>query len=221
MKNNSNAQQLSRSAFDLSIFGRIIRRLESSWIRYRIRRYRQIEGWLSLEEAEALYKTASRLPDGSTIVEIGSWKGKSTYCLARGLRKGQIIAIDPFDASGDEVYRESKGDEPLLRQFSRTMKKLGVLHKIRICQGRSEQFVGEIPLIQFLFIDGDHSKEACEFDFISYEQALEPGGYLAFHDYYPERRELGPTWVIDNLVLPSNNFKRIALVKSLWFGQKL
>ena len=31
-------------------------------------------------------------------------------------------------------------------------------------------------------------------------QAAEEGGYLAFHDYYGDRPELGPTYVIDNLV---------------------
>lgn len=205
----------------MSLLARALRKLNSLWIRYRIRSYKRIDGWLSLEEAEAIYKTASKLPRGSTVLEIGTWKGKSTYCLARGLRSGKIICIDPFDASGEEVYLETKGEEPLLNQFSQRMKELGVLQKIQICKGRSEDFVEEIPAIQFLFIDGDHSKEACEFDFTSYERALQRGGYLAFHDYYPERRELGPTWVIDNLVMPSNNFKRITLVKSLWLGQKL
>jgi hypothetical protein len=60
-------------------------------VRFKILPFYSIEGWLKIEEAAALYRLARRLPPDSTIVEIGSWKGKSTYCLARGLRKGQAL----------------------------------------------------------------------------------------------------------------------------------
>ncbi len=76
------------------------------------RRYHQIEGFLVPDDASCLYRTARRLKPGSTILEIGSWKGKSTYCLARGLKAGKVIAVDPFDASGEagssEIYEQAK-----------------------------------------------------------------------------------------------------------------
>jgi hypothetical protein len=37
---------------------------------------------------------------------------------------------------------------------------------------------------------------------------VKPGGWLAFHDYYPDRAELGPTWVVDRLVTESGAWRR-------------
>src|SRR5438046_10448573 len=56
-----------------------------------------IEGWLTSKETIALFRFASMLPPKSTILEIGTWKGKSTYVLACGIgKKGKVITIDPF-----------------------------------------------------------------------------------------------------------------------------
>jgi len=96
---------------------------------FKIRSYYYIDGWLEAPEAVALYRFAALLPDRSTIVEIGCWQGKSTYCLARGLRRGGcVVTIDPFDASGEEesteIYRQRKGEKPLYDQFRRRMQEL-------------------------------------------------------------------------------------------------
>lgn len=82
------------------------------FIQYKIRKYRNIERFLSPKEAILLYKIAASLAKNSTIVEIGSWKGKRTYCLAKGVKCGRVIAIGPFDASGDgflDTGRAGKG----------------------------------------------------------------------------------------------------------------
>jgi predicted O-methyltransferase YrrM len=187
--------------------------------------YECIDGFLQPNEAFTLYKTARNLPPDSVIVEIGSWKGKSTYCLAKGLKSGKVCAIDPFDASGDaasaSIYHQKKDKEPLIQQFKDNMEKLGVLDKIEILQGFSNDFVGKIPQIDFLFIDGDHSKEGCEFDFLSYAPYVKPGGYIALHDFYADRKDLGPTWVVENIIIPSKEYNFFGLFDSLWICQKL
>ncbi|MDJ0647631.1 MAG: class I SAM-dependent methyltransferase [Xenococcaceae cyanobacterium MO_188.B19] len=196
-----------------------------NYIKFKIRKYNQIEGFLSQKEAIALYKIASILPKNSTIVEIGSWKGKSTYCLAKGIKSGKVIAIDPFDASGDDtsaiIYNQQRGKTSLLQQFKLNMIKLDVIHKIEIYQGYSQDFVGSISAIDFLFIDGDHSIEGCSQDFLNYSDQIKVGGYIAFHDYYLSRKELGPTWVIENKVSSSGRYKFSNLSDSLWIGQKI
>ena len=45
-----------------------------------------VPGWLTDEEGEALYDLAKRCEGRGVIVEIGSWKGKSTICLGIGSR---------------------------------------------------------------------------------------------------------------------------------------
>ena len=192
---------------------------------HKIRHYKGIDGFLSRNEALGLYRTASLLGINSTAVEIGSWKGKSTYCIARGLKEGKLIAIDPFDASGDAasevIYSRKRGEKPLLQQFKSKMNKLRVLDKIEIYQGYSQDFAGLIKNIDFLFIDADHSIDGCNSDFIGYADSVKVGGYIAFHDYDPLRKDLGPTWVINNKVIPSEQYAFDGLYDSLWIGKKV
>lgn len=203
----------------------LLETIKTVLIRFKIRHYQDIEGWLSPNEAIALYRFASLLPRGSTIVEIGVWKGRSTYCLARGLRDGEILAIDPFDASSDEeshkLYLQKKGEKPLIDQFKKNMERLKVVDKIEILEGPTSRFAGQIPKIDLLFIDGDHSKEVCEFDFLNYSPMIPSGGYLILHDFDDSRKELGPTWVVQNIILPSKEFKFVGLFDLLWVGKRL
>ncbi len=203
----------------------MIQKIHRKIIAFRIRNHQTVEGFLAPLEAIGLYKYASRLGPDANIVEIGSWKGKSTYCLAIGLAKGTVFAIDPFDASGEQgsaqTYDRMKGEQPLLDQFKHNMKTLGVLDKIHVLQGFSKEFIGKVNTIDLLFIDGNHSIEACQFDYEQYAPNLNIGGFLLFHDFNPTRKELGPTWVIENLVIPSQQYEFCELIGSLWIGKKI
>lgn len=211
--------QLRRGSFGRYVGDRLI-------LRFRIRPVRRLEGWLTASEAAALYRVATWLPAGANVVEIGSWKGKSTFCIAKGLPAGATLyAIDPFDAAGEEgsanTYNHRKGNTPLLTQFTNNMTRLGVMDKIRPLAGYSHQFVGQVTPIHFLFIDGDHSPEGCQFDFEQYGPAVAAGGYLAFHDYRPERGDSwGPNWVINNHVLPNAQYQFVGKYDSFWLAQK-
>jgi predicted O-methyltransferase YrrM len=202
----------------------LVEKIRNRLIRFKIRHFKDIEGWLSLREGVALYRFSSLLPKGSIIVEIGSWKGKSTYCLARGLKEGKVFAIDPFDGSGEEssekVYMANRGDRPIVEQFINNMQDLKVLDRITTIVGLSSQFVGMFEKIDFLFIDGNHSIEACDFDYSNFSRYLVSGGYLAMHDFDRSRSNLGPTWVVENRVLNSSEYRFIGLFDSLWVGQK-
>jgi predicted O-methyltransferase YrrM len=203
----------------------LFRRLQNELTLSKIKRYEKIEGFLAPLEAITLYRLASLLTPSSTVVEIGSWKGKSTYCLAQGLKNGKVIAIDPFNAFGEDgsniLYENLKGQKELINQFKEEMQRAKVMKKIEIFCGYSHEFVGKIPKIDLLFIDGDHSKEGCSFDFVHYSPFINPGGYIALHDYYQSRKDLGPTWVVENKILPYKEYEFIELAGSLWIGRKL
>ena len=194
----------------------------------RIPHYYSIDGWLSETEALALYDLARSLRKNASVLEIGVWQGKSTYCLARGLSSGTVTVIDPFNADGggdaysEVIYKEKQKEKHLdLREtFQRNLERGNVASKVKTLQGYSQQFVGSVPAIDLLFIDGDHSVEGCSFDFDAYQDAVLPGGYLLFHDYDPSRSNFGPTWVIHNKVLPSERYRPLKLVENLWIGQR-
>ncbi len=60
-----------------------------------------IKGWLKDKEGQLLYDLAKNCTGKGVIVEIGSWKGKSTTWLAHGSKEGnkvRVYAIDPHTA---------------------------------------------------------------------------------------------------------------------------
>ncbi len=205
---------------------RTVHRIVSIPDAIKIRSYKEIHGFLAPREAVGLYQMAARLGPNSTIVEIGSWKGKSTCCLAKGLRSGRLIAIDPFNAAGDEgsteIYAKTRGELPLLEQFRNNMTQRGVMDKIEIWQGTSQDFADRIKTIgiDLLFIDGDHSIEGCNTDYQLYSPSLKSGGFLLFRDFDKNREDLGPTWVINHHVRPSGQYEFIALFHTLWMCRK-
>jgi MMP 1-O-methyltransferase len=172
-----------------------------------------------------LYSIAGQIKTKGVILEISSWKGESTFCLAKGLKNGKLFAMDLFNAEGEtgskEIYEGTKGAIPLIQQFKTTMDQHNLLDKIEVLKGYSNQFVDYFKQIDFLFIDGDHSIKGCDFDFQHYSLLICKGGYTAFHDYDPNRKDLGPTWVIENRLMNNQSFKLVYQYDSLWVAKKL
>ena len=172
--------------------------------------YVGIDGWLEVGEAIALYELARLLPQKNAVaVEIGSWKGKSSVCIARGLqgkRSPRLVCIDPFDASGDEESsgeygsRAAKLGNRLRASFERNLARAGVLDLVEVRQGLSHEvaaaFTGGIDL---LFLDGDHGYEAVLRDYRDWAAKIRPGGCIAMHDVVHGVHE-GPRRVVDEVV---------------------
>lgn len=155
--------------------------------------YLDIDGWLTFREARGLYETAKALPEHRpVVVEIGSWQGKSSLVLAKGLaqkRSPVLYCIDPFNASGDaasrELYAEQEPREPelLLDRFVANMTSNGVWAMVVLKQGMSHTIVGDFSdAIDLLFIDGDHDYEGVLRDFNEWSPFVKAGGLIAFHD---------------------------------------
>ena len=191
----------------------------------KIAEFRNIEGWLTDREAYGLYNIARKLSRNCKVVEIGSWKGKSTFCIAKGIRKGTIYAIDPFNADGEDeskgIYSASAGSVPLIDQFRKNLSDIPPTVRIEPLEGYSSNFRDRIDSFNMLFIDGDHSFEGCLADYQNYAGKLEKGGFLVFHDYDPVRKDLGPTRVIEEYIINDPQFRHYRNYDSLWVGQKL
>ena len=68
-----------------------------------------VDGWLSSDQAERLYEAATATRRGDQIVEIGSFRGRSTIVLAGAAPDGvAIVAIDPH-AGNDRGPQEITG----------------------------------------------------------------------------------------------------------------
>jgi predicted O-methyltransferase YrrM len=142
-------------------------------------RISSIEGWLCDEEAKWLFKRALSLSAGSTLVEIGSFKGRSTCCLAFGCRgtDKRVFAIDTFDGGPDLPRSDS------FEEFSLNLKRCELSDYVKPVTGISWDVAKTWNQpIHFLFIDGSHLYEDVSADFASFFPHVVPGGTVAFHD---------------------------------------
>jgi CheY-like chemotaxis protein len=130
-----------------------------------------------------LLRAARLLPEGATIVEIGSFKGRSTCCLAYGCRNTSkhVFAIDTF--LGDEA---DSRQGVYLDDFQRNIETCGLSAYVTPIPGRSTEVAKtwDKP-IHFLFIDGSHEYQDVLADFENFFPYVVPGGIIAFHDVHP------------------------------------
>lgn len=143
----------------------------------------KIAGWLSPNEASVLYDLAKE--SQGPIVEIGSWRGKSTAALALGSMHGNyqpVYAIDnfaPVVATSNGHVTQASSPE-LLRS---NLDAAGVNGLVHIVAKASEEAIADVPKsIDVLFIDGAHDYESSKRDLELYLPLVRIGGRVAIHD---------------------------------------
>ena len=146
------------------------------------RRLAAVDGLISDAQAMRLFERARAVPDGGRIVEIGSYKGRSTVALALGAPGGaEIVAIDPYLPS--EAGAPFDEGEAAKRSFFENLRQCGVADRVRQVRRRSgdasEEVEGEIDL---LWIDGDHGYRAVRRDVQVWAARVPPGGTMLLHD---------------------------------------
>ncbi|MFL6010770.1 MAG: class I SAM-dependent methyltransferase [Gaiellaceae bacterium] len=154
-----------------------------------------IPGWLTDEEGEALYELARSCRGDGVIVEIGSFKGKSTVCLGLGSRAGRslpVYAIDPHTA-------QRFGD------FKTNVERAGIADLVRPIASLSQVAADDFSEpIELLFVDGSHEYDLVLEDFEKWVPKLIDGGWIAFHDTTWTK---GPRKVVSHAIYRSQRFK--------------
>ena len=179
----------------------------------------RIEGLLEEKEGELLYNIAKdcRVEKG-VIVEIGSFKGRSTICLGKGSKGGnqaRIYAIDPH--MGTSVHKFFKIPQTY-DEFKKNIKIAGIDDVVfPIFKTSKEAAKIFHEPIEFLFIDGNHEYENVKLDFLSWYPKVIYGGIIAFHDHI----FFGPRRVIEKYVHMSRHFKVLGIIDSILYAQKV
>ncbi len=140
-----------------------------------------IEGFLvSPVQERWLFRTAKSLPDKAIIVEIGSFKGRSTCSLAYGCRgtNKHVFAIDTFE--GNDIDFTYRG---FFEEFLYNIERCGLSAYVTPIQERSSQVAKswDNP-VHMLFIDGSHQYQDVLTDFYDFFPHLVPGCIVAVHD---------------------------------------
>lgn len=149
-----------------------------------------IQGWMQIPELEWLAKTAE---NRHLIVEIGSWKGRSTKALAAST-PGIVYAIDHWAGSKDERNTNHTeavrlGPVGLYSVFEANLAEEIDAGKVIPIMADSAQAVSHLRGLlgdqkaDMLFIDGGHDYEDIGRDITLYRPFLAEGGILCGHDY--------------------------------------
>jgi hypothetical protein len=146
----------------------------------------QVDGYLFPHEAAFLYRLARSAPGAGVIVEIGSYRGRSTLCLASGARgrgETRIVSIDPHIYGSEQELRNN------LRHFGldRVVDVVAVASIAAASSWRGP--------VRAIFVDGNHEQASVEADVDAWLPFLERGGFLLLHDSTDLSRFLGPAVV--------------------------
>lgn len=183
-----------------------------------------ISGYMSQHELEWL---ANRAAKSNVIVEIGSWKGRSTRALADNT-SGVIYAVDhwlgqlrdPVAAPTREILVRCGGDGSVIRrEFDTNLSDHILVRKVVPVQWNSQNgippdlaILRQYRAADFLFIDGDHSYAGCKYDIQVWGKLLGRGGILSGHDYNTQPRHAGVRKCVDELF-----GDRVKLHGSIWY----
>lgn len=141
----------------------------------------KIPGFLvSPRQEQWLFEAARSLGDGAIILEIGSYKGRSTACLALGCTrtKKHVFTIDTFDGNKVDFH-----ERDFYAEFWQNIERCGLKSYVTPIIGSSAEiaYSWREP-IDLLFIDGSHQLADVLDDFHNFFPHVVPGGIVALHD---------------------------------------
>jgi MMP 1-O-methyltransferase len=145
-----------------------------------------VDGWLHPAEALELYTAARTHRNGQpVVVEIGSWMGRSTIALARGLidrgSNGKVTAIDPVIVTIGETEESA---EQRYEGFLANLEQKGVRGSVDVLRQMSHDARPRFAdgSIDVLFVDGSHEYEDVLVDLEDWTPALAEGAIVGFND---------------------------------------
>ncbi|MFF0489455.1 class I SAM-dependent methyltransferase [Nocardia sp. NPDC003482] len=186
-------------------------------------------GFMPPDEGRALYEAALRYGGSGTIVEIGTYCGKSSIYLGAAARRtgATVYTLDHHRGSEEHQpgweYHDTSLVDPetgvfdTVATFRRSMVKAGLTDTVVGVVGASATVarIWREP-IRLLFIDGGHTEEAAQRDYDNWAHWVAAGGALAIHDVFPDPRDGGQApYHIYRKALDGNGFREVSVTGSL------
>lgn len=151
----------------------------------------KLEGWFSARQCAELFKSiVTQVKPNSKIVEVGSWKGRSSVFASRAaaISGSTVYCVDTWEGNKGEGL-----DHPTVRiaqtedVFSQFLKNTSLYgsDNIIICRGDSAEVAsswGHGP-IDFLFIDASHDYDSVLKDLRAWVPRVKPGGIICGDDW--------------------------------------
>ena len=194
----------------------------------------KIKGFLDPIEGEALYHYTKEFTKDGNAVEIGSYCGKSAVYIGLAVKENnqKLYSIDHHRGSEEQQPGEEYFDPDLLNKkgdgidtlpfFLKTLKDSQLEGFVIPIVSSSEEAHEDLKMnFNMIFIDGGHSEEAAQNDYMLWSKKLNLEGVLAIHDVFPDPNDGGrPPYNIYLKALESGNFEEVEAIKSLRILQK-
>jgi len=155
-----------------------------------LKRWSEITGYFTLEEALAMQALVSRLPQGARVAELGTFQGRSAVAIASALPPGgALFCVDHFHGaimfagqprpSPDETVRSN------LAALAANLDAFGVRDRVTVLKGRTREAAGRFPpeSLDLVFVDAGHEYESVRADLADWYPKLKPGGWLVCDDF--------------------------------------
>ncbi len=194
-----------------------------------------VKGFLNDKEAKKLQELFLNVHHLGSVLEIGTYCGKSTLNFALVAKKidGLVYTVDHHTGSEEHQLGEEYHDEDL---YDKRLKKFNTLPEflknlrssnlgkyiIPILSKSSEASKTFSELISLLFIDGGHSLEAALSDYNSWKDKICSGGLLVIHDVFPNPDDGGrPPFEIYSKAQKSKQFEDLGIYETLGILKKI
>ena len=194
----------------------------------------KVKGFLAEDEGRALYGIALKAANLGPCLEIGSFCGKSAVYIGSACRERGVtlFSIDHHRGSEEqqpgqlyfdpEIYDEKSGQINSLPLLRNTLRTAGledtVIPMVTESKVAARNWATPLGLV---FIDGGHSYESALSDYLDWNPHLMQGGFLVFHDIYPDPAKGGqaPRQVYQK-ALDSGDFEELPMVNTLGILKK-
>lgn len=179
-----------------------------------------VEGFLTQREMRFLALLAACPTTSGVILEVGSFKGKSTIILAKAAHlsgEHTVVAVDPlipFESTG----RSLPTTQSFAEEFFTNIRRAGIERHVEFHQTSAGALAQTWTRpIRLLWIDGDHTYAGAKADYDDFAPFLSDDAIVALHDVL--NRFEGPVRVFAEQVLLSRHYGATGLCGSIAWAQ--
>jgi hypothetical protein len=146
--------------------------------------YNSIEGMFTFPDWYRECVTNAK--DGDVFVELGSWKGASSSCMAVEIansnKKIDFVCVDSFE--GDTGLKSCGfSSEGQLNFFLDNMKPVEGFYRYIQSDSSKAADLFENESVDLVFIDAEHTYDSVKKDILSWLPKIKKGGTISGHDF--------------------------------------